>query len=136
MARQKSRFDPVIRRAPLSVLLIYEINENELHQIEQSASGGVLLNFATFFLSDAASFLTTLLTVDLAVHRVKFDVFVIVCVTTFIAGVVCLVLWRRSHRSMRALIEEIKRRMPDAEGVQQPPAVIGQVPEPQSGTTP
>ena len=102
---------PAIRRARIDRLDIYEISEAELRVLEHGSPESLFLNLGIFLLSSASSLLIALLTTKIESERL-FNVFVIVTVIGFIAGVVLMLLWRRNRRSTSLVFAEIRRRMP------------------------
>jgi len=110
-----SEFLPEIRRARIDRLNIYEVSDSELQLLERGSPESLFLNFAIFLLSSAISLLAALLTTNIESTRV-FNVFVIVTVVGFIAGMFLLALWRWYTRSRSTIFEQIRQRMPP-EGV-------------------
>jgi hypothetical protein len=108
---EESRFLPAVRRARIERLDIYEISEIELQILERGSPESILLNFAIFLISIAASFIIALLTTEIQSSRI-FVVFVIVTVAGFIIGAVLLALWAWYRQSTRTIFEQIRRRMP------------------------
>lgn len=108
-------FLPAVRRARIERLDIYEISETELQILERGSPESILLNFAIFLISIAASFLIALLTTEIQSSR-TFAVFVIVTVVGFIIGAILLAFWAWYRRSTTTMFEQIRRRMPP-EGV-------------------
>lgn len=108
-------FLPAVRRARIERLDIYEISEAELQLLERGSPESILLNFAIFLISIAASFLIALLTTEIESVRM-FNVFVIITVVGFITGLVLLALWARYRRSTSTIFRQIRQRMPP-EGV-------------------
>jgi hypothetical protein len=119
-----AEFLPAVRRARIERLDIYEISEAELQLLERGSPESILLNFAVFLISIAASFLIALLTTEIQSLRM-FNVFVIVTVVGFVAGIILLALWARYRRSTSALLRQIRQRMPP-EGVSTIEIEIGQ----------
>ena len=109
---------PRIRVAPAVELRIYNVHEHQLDALAQGARGTISLSFALALLPISATLLVTLLTVAISSDR-TFAVFVSACIISFVAGLICLVHGLRSYRGTRALVDEIKRQMPPAEGVQE-----------------
>lgn len=110
---------PVVRIAPLGEIRAWIVYEHELDALASGSPGAILLNFALALLPIALTLFTTLLTVPIEQDRV-FYTFVCLTAITFIAGVICLVLWIRDRHSAKVLMNEIKNRMPPPEGIQEP----------------
>ena len=106
---------PAIRRARLDKLSIFEVSESELETLERGSPDSLFLNLAIFVLSVAISFSTALGTTTITSDRV-FNVFVIVTVIGYIAGVTFGLLWWRSHKSVKSVAKKIRNRLPP-EGV-------------------
>lgn len=117
-----SRMDPAIRRGRIEQLTIYEITEAELEKLEHGTPASLLLNFAIFLLSLAASFLVALLTTTISSTSL-FIVFVIVTTIGFMVGLVLLALWRREHLVVTDIAECIRRRLPP-EGTPSEPILL------------
>ncbi len=107
---------PAIRRARLERMSIFEVSESELETLERGSPNSLFLNLAIFVLSTAISFSVSLSTTTVASER-TFNVFVIIMVAGYIAGVTFALLWYRSHKSLKSVIAEIRSRLPP-EGVQ------------------
>ena len=103
----------VIKKA--SELLVYEVNDFQLHLILQSVEaspGSFFLDFAIGCLSAAISFLIALLTVPFSSpHPTSYYVFVIFVINGFLAGIIFFILWLKGFRKRKStedLINEIK----------------------------
>ena len=115
---EETRLDPVVRRAPLGDLNVWEIYEHELDSLEKGSPGSILLNFSLTLMPVSLSLFLTLITVD--VPSVKtFTVYVCLAAIFFVIGLICLVLWYRNHISAKTLVRQIRNRMPRAEGIQE-----------------
>lgn len=110
--REKLEHQIKIVRGRVDSVSVYEVTESELSILENGPPSSIYLNFAIFLLSVAASFLITLSTTNIASDRV-FTIFVVVTAVGFIAGLLLLLIWYRSHRSLSAIIQTIKKRIPD-----------------------
>lgn len=108
---------PEIRRGRFDRLTIYEVSETELEIIEKGSPSSLYLNFSIFLLSTGTTFLIALFTTNIASVKV-FSVFVIITVIGFILGLLLLILWLRTRKSVSATVCLIKRRLPP-EGVQE-----------------
>lgn len=104
-----------IRRGSFGELTIHEVADYELESLAHGSPDSLFLNFAIFLLSMSVSFLVALLTAVLS-SRV-FTVFVVITTIGFLMGVLLLIIWLKKRRSVSALVEEIRSRLP-AEGVQ------------------
>lgn len=111
------QLSPAIHRARLDKLSIFEVSESELETLERGSPDSLFLNLAIFVLSVAISFSITLATTTIASTR-TFNVFVIVTVVGYIAGITFGILWWRSHKSVKAVVRRIRNRMPP-EGVRE-----------------
>lgn len=115
---EETRLDPVMRRAPLGELKVWEIQEHELDSLEKGSPASILLNFSLTLIPVSLSLFLTLITVD--VPSVKtFTVYVCLTAIFFVIGVICLVLWYQNHVSAKTLVKQIRNRMPRAEGIQE-----------------
>lgn len=100
-----------IIRGPLDSLSLYEITDYELEVLEEGTPSSTFLNFAIFFLSTGASFLTTLVTVDIPIGP-TFVIFVVLSTIGIGASIVLFVLWQRTRSKVKNLIKKIKARVP------------------------
>ncbi|MGH7200106.1 MAG: hypothetical protein ACREJB_05840 [Planctomycetaceae bacterium] len=108
----------MVRVSELGELNVYTIYEHELDQIAQGSPNALDLNFALALLPVSLTLIITLLTVTIESDRV-FLVFVSVAVISFIAGLFLLVRWWKNRRSVLALVQEIKNRLPPPEAIQE-----------------
>ena len=100
----------VLRGAVDSVSL-YEITDYELDQFEQGSPSSTLLNFAIFFFSVGASFLTILLTTDsLGVYT--FLVFLVITILGISISFVLFVLWYKMSSKTKDICKKIRSRVP------------------------
>lgn len=102
-----------IIRGPIDSLSLYEITDYELELLEQGSPSSTYFNFAIFFFSIGASFLTTLITVDID-SIYKFSTFIILTTIGFFAALVLFQLWRRTRSRTRDLCSKIRARVPTA----------------------
>jgi hypothetical protein len=110
------RFLPEIRRGHYGVLNLYEVSESELIALAQGSPCSIYLNFSIFLLSVSFSFFIALITTTITSNR-AFTVFVVITVISAIGGIIFLILWIRTRKSISNLIQSIKRRLPP-EGTQ------------------
>ena len=106
---------PAIRVAPLGVLRVYPIYEEELNQFAQGSPVQLCLNFALALIASGLSFLANLLVTD--IPNIKtFSVFVILSVLFLLVGTVLLAIWWKLDRSTKNLAQRIRDRMPPPPG--------------------
>ena len=114
---EKHQLDPAIHRVRLDKLTIFEITEAELDALERGSPESLFLNLAVGAVSVAASFTISLSTTQ--IDSIKtYCFFVIVTVACFLAGITFGLLWWHSHRSLKSVAQEIRRRRAP-EGIQQ-----------------
>jgi hypothetical protein len=106
---------PAVRVAPLGELRVYIISEEELNELENGSPASQNLNFALALLASGFSFLTTLLTTEIASVR-TFAVFVILTVVFLLFGVILFASWYRLRKSSQGLAQRIRDRMPPPPG--------------------
>lgn len=106
---------PAIRVAPLGELRVYLISEKELNELENGSPAAQNLNFSLALLASGLSFLTTLLTTDIASVK-TFSVFVILTVVFLLVGAILFASWYRLRRSSIGLAQRIRDRMPPPAG--------------------
>lgn len=114
--RKEDNFEDVkIKRGKVDSLSLYEVTESELGDLETGGQDNLFLNFAILLLTAAIAFLISLLTVEMPSTQV-FCIFVIITVIGFIGGAILMLLWNRSRKSKKAIIQGIKDRMPKENG--------------------
>jgi len=111
----ESQFNPKIRRAILSQLTIYEVEESELETLEKGSPDSFYLTFSVFLLTTAISFLITLITATVS-DKISI-VFVLITIVGFVFGVFLLIVWCKKRKSIPDLIDKIRKRLPP-EGIQ------------------
>lgn len=99
-----------IRRGRVDSLSIFEITEAELDTLAKGSPGSIYLNFGIFLLSVGASFLATLLTVEIA-SLFKFAVFVVLATVGLVGGAFLLLLWRRLRHEVEDVVRKIRDRV-------------------------
>ena len=104
-------FKPLIRRARVEQLTIYEIEESELQILERGPPDSVFLNIAIAFLSAALALLVALFTSTVSQFVQTF--FIIGIVVGFAGGSVLLLLWWRSRISVTDCARQIRERLPE-----------------------
>jgi hypothetical protein len=107
----KNEYRQVVKLAPADELKAYVVFEHQLDLLAQGSPASLMLNFALFFLGVAATSLGTLATAPPAQDR-TFYAFLIICLITFIAGIVLSALWYSMYKSVTSLVVEIKAQMP------------------------
>ena len=111
MSKEQSESESVnVNRARCDSLNIYDVTEGELEIIKRGSSNSIFLNISLTLLSVGVSFLITLLTVDIN-SRVKFDVFVVLCIFGFGVGFVLLILWWKSSDDFKDTIKSVEERL-------------------------
>jgi len=101
----------------LDKLTIFEISEAELDALERGSPESLFLNLAIGALSAALSFSIALATTDIPSIR-TYCFLVIVTVVGFLCALTFGLLWWRSHRSLKTVASEIRRRR-SPEGIQE-----------------
>ena len=99
-----------IVRGRVDSLSLYEITDHELDVLEKGSPGSLYLNFGIFLLSIGASFLSTLLTVDIQPSKI-FIVCVVVSVVGILGGSFSILLWYKVKSEVSSVVEKIKRRI-------------------------
>jgi hypothetical protein len=117
MAAEKNESYPV-KRGKFDSLTIYDVTSQELKIIENGSTNSLFLNFAIFLISVSASFFASVFTVEWfpkgegqEQHLITFVVFLIIAILTLIVGVICTILWFRSHDNFKETITMIKNRL-------------------------
>lgn len=108
--RTQNEENPLIRRARVDSLDIYEVTEEELGQLEKGSPMSLQLNFSIFLLSVAITTLITLLTVQIVSSQL-YTIFVVVTVIGLVLGVFLFLLWFSNYRSLTPVAKRIRERM-------------------------
>jgi hypothetical protein len=108
------------------------ISESELDHLSKGSTESIYLNFALFLLPISFTLIVTLLTATISSDRLH-QSFVSISAITLIAGLVLLVFWWRNHVSSKALVAQIKNRMPPPPAIQEAPGDPGASPPPSEG---
>ena len=99
-----------IRYVGIGQLTLYLISEDELRMIESGGPSATLLNLAIGFLFLASGLLGSLLLSEPAKSIYEFNIFIILLVCSFIAGVVLLIVWFRFRKDAAETIKRIRKR--------------------------
>jgi len=115
MTREQNESYPV-KRGKFDSLTIFDVTEQELKIIENGSTNSLFLNFAIFLLSVSASFFVSIFTVDWfpkdqEPHLISFIVFLVIAILSLLVGVICGIVWIRSHDSLKDTIKTIKQRL-------------------------
>ena len=111
MAVKPSPLGPVIRIAPCGELDADPVYTYELDMLVAGSPGSQLLGVAYALLGFAGALLITIFTTHIPVDR-TYDTFVMGAMVTGLGGVLCLIFGIKGFRGNRALVNEIKARMP------------------------
>jgi hypothetical protein len=111
-----------VRVAPLGELNAYAVYEHELDRLAQGSPGSNLLGISYALIPFSGAFVIAIFGTDIPSNRV-FNVFVLTALVTGLAGIICLILGVANYRSNKAMVAEIKSRMP-------PPALPAAPPVP------
>ena len=107
----EAQFLPEIRKGRVKTLTIHEVSETELNILAQGSPNSIHLNFAIGLFTLASSFLITLLTTKIESDRI-FITFVVIAVIGFIASIFLFFLWKKDFKSIKKVVEEIRKRLP------------------------
>jgi hypothetical protein len=115
MALEQNESYPV-KRGKFDSLTIFDVTEQELNIIENGSTNSLFLNFAIFLISTSTSFFISIFTVDwfpkgLEPHLISYIVFLVIAILTLLVGMICIILWIRSHDSFKDTIRIIRRRL-------------------------
>ena len=106
-----AQFFPEIRKGRVKTLTIHEVSETELNVLAQGSPNSIHLNFSIGLFTLASSFLIALLTTKIESDRV-FMIFVAIVVISFIASIFLFFLWKKDYKSIKDVINEIRKRLP------------------------
>lgn len=104
--------DVTIYRGRVGSVILYEVKENELDVLERGGQADIYLNFAIFLISLAITAISALFTASFPKPIVQI-VFICITIIGFILGGLLLILWARSRKPVKSVIEAIKGRVPD-----------------------
>lgn len=102
---------PVVRRARLQRLTIYEVEESELLILERGALGSIYVNISIALLSLAIGLTATLTTAAFPSDR-TWLLFLVVTVVGYVVGASLLLIGWKSRKSISDCVREIRRRLP------------------------
>ena len=102
---------PIVRRARLQRLTIYEVEESELLILERGGFGSIYINVSIALLSLAIGLTATLSAADFPSDR-TWLLFLVVTVVGYVVGATLLLIWWRSRKSISDCVREIRRRLP------------------------
>lgn len=100
-----------VKRGRIGQFKLYEVAEYELLLIEKGSDASVWLNFGISGVSIFFSILAALLTLDTSASPNAYVVFVVITVCTFIASIVCIVVWCRTKGTGDNIIKTIRARI-------------------------
>jgi hypothetical protein len=107
MHDQEQRAVQVVR---MGTLTLYEITADELRLIEAGDPSSIFLNFGLVSGSAGLGVGATMLAGGDIASRATYDTLVIITIIGLLAGVVLLVLWRRSAKQTRSVIQTVRER--------------------------
>ena len=110
-APKRHPLQPVVRVAPLGELNAYAVYEHELDTLAKGSPGSHILGISYALLPFSGAFLIAIFGTEIPSDRIYY-VFVLTSLVTGLAGLICLILGIWNYQSNKALVEEIKRRMP------------------------
>src|ERR1039457_1105255 len=105
---QSDEKGPKIKRGKVDSLIIYEVTESELETIERGSPSSTYLNIGIPLWTLAASFLITILTVDLKQKQQLFIVFTLLTIVGFVIGFILLFLWWRTKNDVDDVLKDIR----------------------------
>jgi hypothetical protein len=111
----ESESGPKIQRGRVDSITIYEITESELASLEAGTPTGYLFDLFLCLLTVGIAFFVTISTTTISSDRL-FSFYAILAIASTIGSLVCLCLWLRYRKSLKTVIEGIKKR------VQPPPS--------------
>ena len=97
-----------VKRGRIGQFKLYEVAEYELLLIEKGSDASVWLNFGISGVSIFFSILAALLTLDTSASPNAYVVFVVTTVCSFIASIVCIVVWCRTKGTGDNIIKNNK----------------------------
>lgn len=105
-----------VKRGRVDSISLYEVTEDELRDLETGGQDSQFLTFAVAFFTMAVSFLIALLTTDIKSTK-TYTIFIVVTAVGFAGSGILALFWYRSRKSRQIVIQRIKDRMPNENGV-------------------
>lgn len=100
----------VVERHAVTSVVIYEVTGEDLEQLEkETLTVGEDFSFSLASFSVALSFTATLTTVSIPVGK-TYDVFWIVMILGYVAGLFFGIRWYRGRKQFRSVMSKIKNR--------------------------
>jgi Na+/melibiose symporter-like transporter len=107
----KPDFLPEIRYGKIGVLKVHQITDDELTRLQQGAGQTIFLNLGVAFISISLSFFISLCTTKKESIKFYNEFFMIMIVSLF-AGIITMILWWYTRKSIKKLVAKIRNRMP------------------------
>ncbi len=104
-------FQTEIRRARIKKLTIYEISDAELNILEHGAPYSILLNLSIFLFTTAIATTIALITIKMPLGKI-YIAFLIASIIGWLGGIILIILWSRSYRSISLITKTIRDRLP------------------------
>ena len=101
---------PKIQRGRVDSITIYEVTEGELATLEAGTPTGYLFDLFLCLLTLSIAFFVTISTTTITSDRL-FSFYAILAIASAIGSLVCLCLWLRFRKSLKTVIEAIKKRV-------------------------
>jgi hypothetical protein len=111
MAKAPQALQPIVNVAPLGQLNVYVVHEHEIDTFASGSPGSILLDISFALLAFSGGTLVSITTGTFASDRLFFGVFSAFLVS-LVAGLICLLVGIRLYRGNKALVNDIKNRMP------------------------
>ena len=91
-------------------MTLYQVSDEELRLIEIGGLSSTYLNLPIAFLSSAVSLLFSFLLAGSPTSIYRFTFLMVLLVGTGLAGIILLIIWRRSNKSAQSTIDQIRAR--------------------------
>ncbi|MBX9678072.1 MAG: hypothetical protein K2X38_04850 [Gemmataceae bacterium] len=111
MAKSAQPLQPIVNIAPLGQLSVYVVHEHEIDTLGRGSPGSMLLDLSFALLAFAAGTLVSITTGTFSSDRLFFVVFSAFLVA-LVAGGICLLVGIKLYQGNKAILSDIKNRMP------------------------
>ena len=103
-----------VRRGRVASVDLYEVKDSELDLLEKGSPASIQLNFAIFLFSLAFSSIVSLCSATFESDVTK-TIFIFIAVIGILMGAYLLIIWWKTRKSIRAVVDGIRERIESLE---------------------
>lgn len=107
--RQLINGETRVCRHRIDEIAIFEVSESELDQLEKGRTSDLFFQFSIALLSVAVSITITMFTATFDNSYIE-TIFISLCIISYVIGLFLMILWYKSHDSIKSLIKKIRER--------------------------